>query len=865
MKNFYLVNIKSWSWLHLLTWTFAFWAVWSNSVNAQCGYATGLGCPGTDYNNFGYNSYNNPATIEYDNYVSGYHQTVARTFTGEFQIWGHYTANNGTGSILTPQPINSANYPALTGTVLKATIGSYGYSYQQTIVLTTTGLFASAAPGIVLSTTIKNTSTFSKLTINGRANGLPLGVEPADVKMLFATHQTLAITTCSGDVWVITQVSAMRGNNSSGNANGWYRVVTSASGSPRLTGIVAVRGSATALIALRNDNTVWTWGTQTYLGDGSAPAKRIAATQMTLPKAGTIKMVGATSDGTRTSYYILYTDGALYSLGDNTKRQLGDWTTNERRSWVQPRYTSSAGPVMNNIQWISPMEHDRKYPAIDVINTGMNLYNWGHEEGHDLGRGNMSAVAVNPGMPIGLSASDQIISVEAGGHTTMFTEKCHENFGYVGHRIYGSMGNGSTVNTYESVINYNTAYVPICGAMNTPVIGVWVINSSGDVCSGATILLDPSPAGGALSVVSGPGVINGNELTFKGVGTVELQYVVSADCGLKTITRKFDVNSCALYKISGTVWVDVNEDAIRDAGELGTNTGTTLTSGVWANLIDNTGKVLQSLPVNLDGTYEIYTTNSGTYSVQITNEQIGVGTTVNSPSRVLPGSWYYTGHNNGTPCVVPSCIDPDIISGIVLNSITPEVHDQDFGLFGPLVLPVNLLSFNAYRAGRTSMLKWVTASEKQNAGFVIQRSSDGINWLQVGFVKGKSINGDSRVELNYEFMDNSPLSGINYYRLKQQDLAGGFVYSKTRIVQHNISGKEIIVYPNPARKIVNLSGLAGNETIKILDYTGRQLFERKVNNSSETISLANYSAGVYHIIVSEPSGYSNVFKVVKKH
>lgn len=60
------------------------------------------------------------------------------------------------------------------------------------------------------------------------------------------------------------------------------------------------------------------------------------------------------------------------------------------------------------------------------------------------------------------------------------------------------MGNGSTVNTYESVINYNTAYVPICGAMNTPVIDVWIINAEGDACRNATILLDPSPGGGAL-------------------------------------------------------------------------------------------------------------------------------------------------------------------------------------------------------------------------------------------------------------------------------------------------------------------------------------------------------------------------------
>lgn len=835
-----------------------------HQARAQCGYATGLGCSNTDYNNFGYNSNNDPTTIEYDNYVSGYHQTVARTFSGEYKIWGHFTANDGVNSLLVPTPINSLTYPALTGTVLKAAIGSYGYSNQQTIVLTTTGLFALSGPGIVLDAAIKSDNVFSKLTINGLTNGLPLGVEPAEVKMLFATYFTLAITTCSGDVWIITKTSAMRGNNSSGNSRGWYRVVTAESGNPRLTGIVATRGSATAMIALRNDNTIWTWGSQTYLGDGSGPTKRIAATQMTAPAAGTIKMVGATSDGTNTSYYVLYTDGSLYSLGNNDKKQLGDWTTTQRTTWVQPRYNSAAGPVMNDIRWISPMEHDRKYPAVDVINNGMHLYNWGHEEGHDLGRGNMTAVAVDPGMPIGLTSSDQIISVEAGGHTTMFTEKCHENFGYVGHRINGSMGNGSVTNTYESIINYNTAYVPICGAMNTPVLGAWVINSTGDVCEGATILLDPQPAGGVLSVLSGPGTIFGNELTFTGAGSVELQYVVNGDCGLKTITRTFEVKGCTLYKISGMVWFDNNEDAIRDAGEMGTNAGTRLTDGVWANLVDENGKILQSMPVNLNGTYELYTTNPGNFIVRITNQQIGEGAIVPNSSRPLPGDWRYTGHNNGGPCVVPTCTNPDIISDITLNSTNREVHNLDFGIVGTIILPINLTSFDAHKNGEVSQLAWITASEQNNKGFEIHRSKNGLNWTKIGFVESKALKGTNKSSLIYNYTDEQPLPGINYYRLKQTDLNGNFVFSKTVVVRFNNLTNVIAVYPNPTRDVVNIKGLQGGEMLYVLDFTGRRLLRQRAGKEMEKINLSQYGTGLYQIIVRDLNGTNLSFKVLKR-
>lgn len=78
-------------------------------------------------------------------------------------------------------------------------------------------------------------------------DGLPPGVAPADVKMMVATFQTLAILTCSGEVWVLSQASAMRGNGSSGNARVWHRTLTSTRGSVRLSGIIAIRASTASI------------------------------------------------------------------------------------------------------------------------------------------------------------------------------------------------------------------------------------------------------------------------------------------------------------------------------------------------------------------------------------------------------------------------------------------------------------------------------------------------------------------------------------------------------------------------------------------------------------------------------------------
>lgn len=836
----------------------------SHIAEAQCGYAAGLGCSSTDYNNFGYNANNDPATIEYDNYVSAYHQTVARTFSGDFQIWGHFTASDGSGSVLSPQSINATNYPGLTGTILKASIGSNGYSHQQTIILATTGLFAMGSPGTVLSTDIINQRPFTKLTVDGRSNGLPPGVAPADVKMLVATYQTLALLTCTGEVWVLSQTAAMRGNGSEGNARTWHRTRTSTAGSTPLDQVIAIRASTAAMMALKTDGTLWTWGIQAYRGDGSAPELWTIATEMTRPKSGTIKMIGVTSDKKFASFYVLYTDGWLYSLGNNAKRQLGDWTTTERRSWTRPRYQSASGPQMNDIRWISAMEHDWKYPALNAINEGMSLFNWGAEQGHSLGRGNMSETPVDPGMPLGLGHSDQILSVEAGGHTTMFTEKCQENFGYVGHRVHGSMGNGSLENTYESQINYNTAYVPICGAMNTPVIGAFVINATGDVCQGATILLDPQPMGGSLAIVSGAGTIHGNELTFNAQGEVVVSYTVASDCGMKTIMRSFEVTGCILFKVRGTVWIDSNEDAIRDPGESGTNAGTQLTNGVWANLIDAQGYVIQSVPVNLNGSYELHTSVAGNYSVVVTNQQIGAGSMVMASSRILPGSWRYTGNNAGTPCVVPACTDPDIIPDIALHAGRTEVFGLDFGIIGPEVLLVHLGSFKAKKKGSSAVISWTTHAEERNQGFSVQRSEDGIKWYTIDFVPTAAPGGSSNTLIAYTFVDHRPASGTNFYRLKLTDQEGRFLYSIATTVHFAEQQATVSVYPNPVVDFVAISGLTGNETISILDYTGRTMYRRVAGGHKLTVDLSALPAGYYQVIAEQTNGSRQVVRLFKR-
>ncbi len=164
-------------------------------------------------------------------------------------------------------------------------------------------------------------------------------------------------------------------------------------------------------------------------------------------------------------------------------------------------------------------------------------------------------------------------------------------------------------------------------------------------------------------------------------------------------------------------------------------------------------------------------------------------------------------------------------------------------------LPIELGNFTATpNENYTVKLSWQTYSETNNHYFTIERSENGIDWEELSNIAGAN---NSFNVLSYSELDENPLKGFSYYRLKQTDYDGTFSYSPIVLVNYEPINS-IKIYPNPANKSITVSG---NEfevsSIKVINYLGQDVsqcikFENSGNNKV-TLDVTNLNHGIYII------------------
>jgi hypothetical protein len=132
-------------------------------------------------------------------------------------------------------------------------------------------------------------------------------------------------------------------------------------------------------------------------------------------------------------------------------------------------------------------------------------------------------------------------------------------------------------------------------------------------------------------------------------------------------------------------------------------------------------------------------------------------------------------------------------------------------------LPVSLVSFTGQGTQNTATLSWETISETQNRGFAVERSIDGQEFTEIGFVNGA---GNSQ-ELNHYGYEDNNFTGRAWYRLKQIDFDGGSQLSDIVELKVVSPGQALPMglFPNPYKDILfmqcDLCGIFDEQQVKI--------------------------------------------------
>lgn len=155
-----------------------------------------------------------------------------------------------------------------------------------------------------------------------------------------------------------------------------------------------------------------------------------------------------------------------------------------------------------------------------------------------------------------------------------------------------------------------------------------------------------------------------------------------------------------------------------------------------------------------------------------------------------------------------------------------------------------------------TMLTWSTNFEENNAMFVIEKSEDGIDFMNIGSVEG---GGDSEDMKEYNFLDVMASSDMTFYRLKQVDFDGSFSFSEITTIRQKFKNNFMVArMTNVATKDlfeVTIDAFKQGElTYELANWKQENILKDKllvVNGLNEiSVDLIDQKEGIYKLNLS---------------
>jgi hypothetical protein len=173
------------------------------------------------------------------------------------------------------------------------------------------------------------------------------------------------------------------------------------------------------------------------------------------------------------------------------------------------------------------------------------------------------------------------------------------------------------------------------------------------------------------------------------------------------------------------------------------------------------------------------------------------------------------------------------------------------------VLPVRFTNFAVEKDNNNALISWKVQNESTSTSFYeVERSIDGFTFDKIKTLNpvfGNSENFYNLVDKNLSSIKNM---GIIYYRIKQVDIDGKFVYSEIRSVRLDDKAIFVSAFPNPAKEftIVRIDAIeAGQVLFNLVNVDGKQVMtttmQAQKGSNLKKIDMSTLARGSYFIKV----------------
>ncbi|MGZ8540520.1 MAG: T9SS type A sorting domain-containing protein [Chitinophagaceae bacterium] len=243
------------------------------------------------------------------------------------------------------------------------------------------------------------------------------------------------------------------------------------------------------------------------------------------------------------------------------------------------------------------------------------------------------------------------------------------------------------------------------------------------------------------------------------------------------------------------------------------------------------------------------------------------GVYVTQPATLRVARWNGTNWNNeGRLSSTGTNTSGTITSGIV-NNFSPFALASSTAAENPL--PVVFGDVKAYEKNNGVQIEWSNLTEKDVAGYTVERSANGSDFSAIGQQLPTSNQND---RADYDAFDAAPLQGTNYYRIKAEETTGKIVYSKVLTVNLGGASQGLRLYPNPVsghQVTISLSNVRrGQYNLRVINAAGQDIHKQAITNqgstTTQTIDLpSSIKPGVYNMIITGSDYRENKMFIVR--